>query len=44
MEMKPYLFEPDQLLGKSDIDSKVQDLVEKYPCAEQVGNNNCCIN
>ena len=41
MEVEPYLFEPEHLLGESDIVSETDDSVEMDPSrATRVGNNN----
>ena len=44
MEVEPYLFELEHLLGKSDIVGEIKNSVEMDPSrAARVGNNNWCI-
>ena len=44
MEVEPHLFEPERLLGESDIVGEIEDSVEMDPfCAARVGNNNWCV-
>ena len=44
MEVEPYLFELEHLLGKCDIVGEIEDSVEMDPSrAARVGNNNWCI-
>ena len=41
IDVEPYLFEPERLLGESDIVGETEDSVEMDPSrAARVGNNN----